>query len=389
MRMLPELLKTVGYRTAHVGKWHLGAAQMANIPNHRGFDQSFGFLMGSADHFTEANRFACKDGSLPVDLWDGSSMVPPDTQHSCFRFANRAVEMIHHHDPEDPLFMYVALAEGHGPYNPVPGFTGEQPDELESYRGMIACADRAAGDIVDALRRQGMWANTLMLWSSDNGGVLHFDPDSNKPFRGAKGSMYEGGVRVAAFLAGGAVPVTAPRTYDGMVHVGDWFATLAALAGVSDSSDHSAVGHGLPDIDSINLWPQLTGAASGGRDEILLGTRNDNMALIRGEWKLISQEELPPYTTSENVTLAQFELYNIEEDPSEEHDQTTSHPTVKRNLFERFKELAATSFQTGETEVYQSAESTATPCQLLCSSGCHVEGAPVPGRKDPTAPLLY
>ena len=334
MRTLPQLLGEAGYSTAHVGKWHLGSTQMAQLPSRRGFDESFAFLGGyMSSHLTHLVNppTACHDSaSMPaIDLWDNESPVyDHGGVHSCELFANRAVDIIERHDTAKPLFLYVALAEGHAPYDEVPRHSAaaiscssrvpgisKHCEEVRHYRGMIACADEATRNITWALKQQGMWKDTLMLWSSDNGAARGEDYrghksqmiGSNAPYRGHKSQMLEGGVRVVAFLAGGFLPPTAPPTFQGMVHIADWFSTFAALAGINDPSDPDAVQHGLPDIDSINVWPFLTGGnQSSGRTELLLGSAEfdildrfpnaslqkpvcQDSALIQGYWKIISR----------------------------------------------------------------------------------------------------
>ena len=402
MRLLPQLLKGAGYRTAHVGKWHLGSSQFAQTPSRRGFDESFGYLSGSMHthltHLIDPDH-KCNDTWKPgVDLWENETPIREHYGvHSCELFATRAVRIIQRHDPTEPLFLYAAMAEAHGPYDEVPRHRAGHCHtykcrRLRSYRGMIACADEATQNITDALRRQGMWANTLMLWSSDNGATREMG--SNAPFRGHKNRALEGGVRVAALLAGGALPHTAPPKYEGLVHVADWFATFAALAGIDDPSDPAAVQHGLPDVDSINLWPSLTGASgSDGRTEVLLGTDASlcvNAALIQGDWKLISRVNLlkeadEPDANTEDRRLddqklreitcpfpEDFALFNLADDPYEQDDVSQTHPDTHKRLHERYRELAANAYQTGVTEAYmQPGEVVSGPYAEACGLAKH------------------
>ena len=407
MRTLPQLLGEAGYSTAHVGKWHLGSTQMAQLPSRRGFHESFAYIGGYMNtHLThlipDDTGAGCSDTSKPgIDLWENESPISEYTGiHSCELFATRAVDRIARHDLATPLFMYVALAEGHGPYDEVPRHSAaaiscsedtKECDELRNYRGMVACADEATRNITEALQRQNMWKDTLMVWSSDNG--AKDDVGSNAPFRGHKSLMLEGGVRVVALLAGGALPATAPPKFEGIVHVADWFATFAALAGIDDPSDPDAVQQGLPDIDSINMWPYLTGENGNGglvsgRTELLLGAPNPinickDAALIQGDWKIVSREnaeheegvseeddepskqfssqrEMKPRAGSDPCASAEdFALYNLTEDPYEEHpywydagDTTSGHAHKLEELVGRLRELSADAYQTGVTEAY-------------------------------------
>ena len=397
MRTLPQLLVEAGYSTAHVGKWHLGSTQMVQLPSRRGFHESFAYIGGYMNtHLThlipDDTGAGCSDTSKPgIDLWENESPISEYTGiHSCELFATRAVDRIARHDLATPLFMYVALAEGHGPYDEVPRHSAaaiscsedtKECDELRNYRGMVACADEATRNITEALQRQDMWKDTLMVWSSDNGAKS--EVGSNAPFRGVKSQVLEGGVRVVALLAGGALPATAPPKFEGMVHVADWFATFAALAGIDDPSDPDAAQQGLPDIDSINMWPYLTGehgkdGLSSGRTELLLGTGMPDpvlgkcftAALIQGHWKIVSRVNIdapapqdrphkhqPPQGAPASCSSAEdFALFNLAEDPYEERpylydagSEVSGHANKLEELVGRFRELAADAYQTGVT----------------------------------------
>ena len=410
MRTLPQLLGEAGYRTAHVGKWHLGSSQMAQLPSRRGFHESFAYLDGSMhSHLTHMITPATACGAPGVDLWENETPVyEHDGVHSCELFATRAVDMIARHDLAKPLFMYVALAEGHGPYDEVPRHSAaatscsedtEKCVTLRHYRGMIACADEATRNITEALQRQDMWKDTLMVWSSDNGAKS--EVGSNAPFRGVKSQVLEGGVRVVALLAGGALPATAPPKFEGMMHVADWFATFAALAGIDDPSDPGAVQHGLPDIDSINMWPALTGedgkgGLSSGRTELLLGSGMldpalgtcFSAALIQGHWKIVSRLNIDrpaPQTRAHKhqgfqgppascASAEDFALFNLAEDPYEEHpylsdtgSEASAHAEKFGELVGRFRELTASSYQTGVTGAYKHpGEALSGPLAAAC-----------------------
>merc|ERR1719277_190938 len=111
--------------------------------------------------------------------------------------------------------------------------------------GMVKCVDIATKNVTQALKQKGMWADTFFLWSSDNG-APQYKNGNNHPFRGGKGTFFEGGVRVASFVAGGAVKLPPGSHVDAMIHFADWYATFCAMAGI-DPSDKVK---GLPDIDS-------------------------------------------------------------------------------------------------------------------------------------------
>ena len=137
---------------------------------------------------------------------------------------------------------------------------------------MMSACDDAIGSVVDELRAQGMYANTLIIFSSDNGGPQ--DHANNWPLRGSKGSDFEGGVRVAAFVSGGFVLHGSPTaTIPGLMHIADWWATLSAIAGAPPVDTMAAAHPGIPSIDSIDMSAMLSGAnATSPRTELVLSS---------------------------------------------------------------------------------------------------------------------
>ena len=414
MQLLPQVLRRAGYATAHVGKWHCGASQIAQMPARRGFETSFGYMSGCIDHGTMEPfppSEACGAGTPVVDLWDGTS--PTDAVaglHSCELFARRAVTVIEKHGVSLPLFLYAAFPEAHEPYTAAPSKYEAHAiadATLRSYRGMIACNDAGTAAIVGALKRQRMWNNTLLLWASDNGATT-FVPGghgamypvdaptgSNAPFRGGKSTMYEGGVRTVALLAGGVLPPDVPTRVDAPVHVADWFATFAALAGVSDWSDPGAREHGLPGVDGVNMWPllsrgtrrdnELRGEQSA-RSEIMLGTSIDkcyHAALIQGNWKLMVDMDSLPVDKQESFAFDclrdegaknLFALYDLDADPSEQTNLANSSDwtmVLKRDaMIKRLRQLADEGeHQTGFSSRYlSSSEGVGGPLRAMCAA---------------------
>ena len=299
-----------------VGKWHLGTRWAHSLPGRRGFDYHFGILGGSGDHLTQETTAVSVPGSmwsptsflttklkdnhrgLPWDLWekkegsDGDFWEGPAVgqtgRHSCFLYTARAVSIINKHDPATPLFLYFSQQVPHMPLTELPEF--EDPKNTlkmsRTYNAMVACADQATLNLTLSLKLRGMWANTLMLFASDNG-ATQLGNGNNYPLRGGKYSDFEGGVRTISFLAGGALPVGAPKQMPHPLHLCDWYATFAAAAGVMDASDkQSAAYQGVPAIDSINMWPLFTGREDRPlRTEIHLS----ESSIIVGDYKQIGR----------------------------------------------------------------------------------------------------
>lgn len=167
----------------------------------------------------------------------------------------------HPTDPR-PLFLYASLHVVHNPIEApaefVSLYTESQPDwcpKKQTIAAMASVADNVTAQIVAALRRQSMWSNTLLVFSSDNGGDSGCS--SNFPLRGRKRTFFEGGVRAVSFLASPLLPPArrGGRTETATIHVSDWYATFGALAGVADPTDS---GDGRFAVDGRNLWPLLS-----------------------------------------------------------------------------------------------------------------------------------
>lgn len=284
---LSKRLQDAGYATHAVGKWHLGMASRQHLPVARGFDHALTFFEGSFDAFTKRScvDYMCAlpvndtwpEPNSPYDLWldDGPAYDQvADQTHADTIFARHAVDVVARHAfAERPLFLYVAPKNGHTPLQ-VPDrflepFRDLADEDRRTYAAMVYHTDEVFGNVTDAFRRRGVWNDTLVIFTSDNGGPLYsfYDERStghaganNWPLKGGKCSVAEGGVRVPAFVSGGVVPRRMRGTrLDGYVHVADWLATIADLVGF-DPADPSPTAP--RPVDSLSMWPYLTGAAS-------------------------------------------------------------------------------------------------------------------------------
>jgi len=211
-----------------------------------------------------------------------------------------------------------------------------------------------------------MWDKLLITLSADNGGPIYNNGTAganNYPLRGGKVSNWEGGVRVNAFASGGLIPPARRGTKEtGLVAGWDWYATFSALAGV-DPEDTRAKAAGLPPIDSLNLWPLLSGQnKTSPRIEIPIGspgTPTKIGALIQGEWKLlvgpVAQNgwtgPIYPNITTDWDSGSSIEhcgttgcLFNIYDDPTEHFEVGDAHPEIRTILQNRIAELSKTVF---------------------------------------------
>jgi arylsulfatase A-like enzyme len=166
MTLLPQKLKSVGYKTAQTGKWHCGARSVLNLPINRGFDSHFGFLGGGEDHYQN-------NGKKPVDLWrDHGPAYGENGTYSCEVYGAEALRVVTEHDPKDPLFLYYAFQNTHTPYECPAQYqdSGVNYTERRIVQGMLTCVSISMGNLTRALQSKGMWDNTLLVFSGDNGG---------------------------------------------------------------------------------------------------------------------------------------------------------------------------------------------------------------------------
>ena len=333
-RLLPQALKGAGYDTAIVGKWHLGHVQPDYLPTHRGFDHQYGLYNGALDYFTHI-----RDGGLD---WHRDDRVNRDEGYTTHLIGREAVRLIAEQDRSRPLFLYVAFNAVHAPHQ-VPERYKEPyahlPEPRRTYAGMLSALDEAVGQIVAAVDRKGLRKDTLFLFSSDNGGPQPGIVTSNGPLRGAKATLYEGGVRVPAFVTweGRVKPGT---VVNAPLHMVDWYPTLLTLAGVSPDQS-------LP-LDGRDAWPAITAGAASPHDAILLNATPQAGAIRAGDWKLIvrapgapaendvSEEQGKAATTTKYKT----ELYNLATDPYEKHDLASANAGKVAELQSRYDAFA-------------------------------------------------
>ena len=337
--MLPKVLARSGYQSYHVGKWHQGFQTAAYTPVGRGFNGSYGFLQGGQDHWTHwcgASKANCNIAGPDAnkagawDLWEQSTAKFPgapvlgingtlnDTAtYSGYIFTNRVVEIVQQHDAKTPLFVYWAIHNTHAPIEAPERFVspynsfGDRRKEV--FSAMVSAVDEAVLNVTSALKSKDMWANTIFVWTTDNGSPVQVG-GSNHPLKGGKGKNWEGGIRTPAFVCGGFLgPKNRGKLLYGLVAVADWYATFAVAASGTQAykTDSSAAAAGLPPPDGLDLWPYISGAVvASPRTEIVLdhhmftnasatnGTCGGQVpfavpgvaalgALRQGDWKLI------------------------------------------------------------------------------------------------------
>ena len=331
-RTLPQALKEAGYRTLMTGKWHLGHADKKYWPQNRGFDSFYGNVMGEVDYFT-------KERGGVID-WQRNGIFLKEEGYHTTLVGDEAVKLIEEDDGKAPLFLYVAFLAPHAPYQVPDAYADRYKDSIQdpkrrAYAGMITAMDEQIGRIVEALEKKRLRDNTLILFSSDNGGVTSAlfatgarseeerkesggvglgekPPASNGILRSGKGTLYEGGVRVTAFANWPGH--LKPRVVNEPLHMVDIMPTLLALTGGEGSPDHP--------MDGKNMWPTLADGKPSPHEDILINVEAFRGAVRKGNWKLVKVALLPGKT----------ELFDLAKDPSETTNVADQHPDIVRDL---------------------------------------------------------
>ena len=271
--MMPAMLKRGGYKTHMLGKWHLGHYTQEHTPVGRGYDSFFGFLFGSETHDSH-NSWGRHTCNVPVtDLFNNSQRANESVHYKNMTYSPEmyAMEMgrliADHPSAANPFFLYMSFQNNHAPYTAVKLYTDRYPELKEGsmqrvYNSNMAAVDDTIGSMRESLRRAApVFENrTLVVFSQDNGGPARMA--NNVPLRGAKFGVFEGGVRSNSFLWGpGVLPDgAAGKTYNGIFHLVDYYATFAHLAGVSTAGTGPK---GFDSPDGVDQWAALTAVARG------------------------------------------------------------------------------------------------------------------------------
>ncbi len=313
-RTLAQGLKEAGYKTAFVGKWQLGHVKPEFWPTRRGFDYFYGTL---ADEVHDRVR-----KSSGGDWRRNDQLVKEDGLVTQL-LAKDAVDKISKHNPATPLFLVVAFN--------APG-ADASAEAGRGYAFGVSALDDAIGQVIDALEKKNMLGNTLIVFHSDNGGAVPTkfatgDNDVGKTgadngiYREGRGSLYEGGVRVAA-LAIWPARIKAKTVVTRLLHVTDIYPTLLKVAGAKIDQPNK--------LDGFDAWAALAEGGLGPRENILLNVEPFRGAIRAGEWKLIVRATLP----------SKLELFDIANDPEESQNQAEAYPDRVKSLLKQLNDFA-------------------------------------------------
>jgi arylsulfatase A-like enzyme len=320
------------------------------LPTKRGFLHQYGHYNGALDYFTHE-----RDGGFD---WHRNDEVCRDAGYTTTLLGDEAVKLIEHHDTAKPLFLYVPFNAPHSPLQApqeyLDRYAGIENRQRRTYAAMVSCVDDQIGRIAAALDQRGISKDTLIVFSSDNGGPTGLGA-TNGPLRDGKGSLYEGGVRVAAFATWPG-QIKSGATINEPLHIVDWYPTLVKLAGGGGQREGQ-----LP-LDGRDAWPTIAGGEPSPHEEILLNTTPRNGAIRVGEWKLVvngsrseiggpGQDTAAPAKgkkgkkgkkakTAVREVADSVELFNLAEDLGEKNNLADEHPDKVRDLRARLDAYA-------------------------------------------------
>merc|ERR1712159_401754 len=376
--LLPEYLKMLGYQTHMIGKWHLGQNVLKALPTGRGFDSYFGYWSGAEDYYSHQCRGAydLADGTRTAFEWNGTYSTPLWTA--------KAVDVIKASSPDAPFFMYLAYQNVHWPLeapieymNRFKNSTGGDK-RRQAVAAMVAIMDEGIGNVTGALKSKGIWDETLLIFTTDNGGPTNGNEgtsSNNFPMRGGKNTLWGGGTRGVAALRGAGIHDSLKGTVvEEKVHVSDWLRSLTTFASGDPGwldSNMSPQEPAHQDGDGMDVWETLS-TGKQVRSEVLLECHPNGEptvhgnGILMGDWKLVKFGDVhpaeeagwhpppgqdpttqhyslacdltkQPATVDQSECFSEWCLFAIREDPCEYSNVAAQNPAVVKQLQGRLK----------------------------------------------------
>ncbi|KAH7966548.1 hypothetical protein HPB49_017436 [Dermacentor silvarum] len=246
-------------RAAFVSQWHLGYYTEQYVPTSRGYDTFYGYYNGEEDYYNHTLPVP-QSSQVGLDFWLNNEPLRNETdRYSTTLFGEQAIRLIKERDPSKPFFLSLCYQAPHGgapielqaPSENVDKFPYIGEKNRTIYAGMVDALDQSVGDVLEVLQQERMLENSVIVFSSDNGGLpwgLHASRGFNWPLRGAKGTLWEGATRAAAFLWSPLVTRNR-RVSHQLMHIVDWLPTLYRAAGGDPSK--------MKRLDGHDMWLQL------------------------------------------------------------------------------------------------------------------------------------
>lgn len=328
---LAEMYRAAGYATAQIGKWHLGFAQ-GMTPNEQGFDHAFGLLGGCIDNYSHFFYWA---GPNRHDLWRNGKQVYYDGRFFPELMVEEAAQFMAQRR-DRPFFMYFALNMPHYPYQGYEKWLRRYsalPYPRKLYAAFVSTLDEIVGRLLGHVDRLGLRERTIVVYQSDNGHSTeeraHFGGGSAGPYRGAKFSLFEGGMRLPAVISW-PKRLPAGELRSQVAHACDWMPTLAELTGVKLLN---------ADIDGKSLVPVIRSADAKSPHEVIHWQVGVNQraqwAVRRGDWKLIGNVmDTSDKDRGFTLTPADKRLFlsNLADDLGETRNHAAEHPEIVEQL---------------------------------------------------------
>ncbi len=326
-RTIADLLATAGYaRRGAVGKWHIGHYKTELLPLNRGFTFFYGLYNGNFDYFTHK-----REGQLD---WHRNFETAHDEGYATDLIGREAAKFIDDSPTDKPFFLYVPFNAPHTPFHAkkvdIAKYAKVKNEKRRIYSAMVDSMDQAIGKILKALERKKIADDTFVLFFSDNGGT---SIGNNKPWRGNKGSVYEGGVRTPALVRWPAGGIKGGGKVDGMMGMIDVYPTLKRLAGVK-SKDRNR-------IDGIDVLDIMRGKKKAPKRDwfsYIAQGRPEQAALCDGTWKLVvTKGSALDVKLDGSSKTPQTELFRLDRDPAESKNLLKDHPDVAATMLKRLQ----------------------------------------------------
>ena len=324
---MAEMLKSAGYATGHVGKWHLGYTP-ETMPGGQGFDSTFGHMGGCIDNYS---HFFYWVGPNRHDLWRDGKEIFRDGEYFLDMMVDEGSKFIEA-NRDGPFFLYWAI---NAPHYPMQG-TGrwrehykDLPSPRRQYAEFVSTVDEKVGELIATLDRLDLRDKTLIVFQSDHGHSTEerafWGGGNAGPYRGAKGCLFEGGIRVPSVASlPGRIPKGEVR--DQLVSGCDWYPTIAQLANVQLDTEN---------CDGKSLWPVLKSAdAASPHDHFfwLLGRgKNAQWAVRKGDWKLLGNAT-DKSDRQQTVQVDKLFLANLSDDIGERANLASKNPDLVSEL---------------------------------------------------------
>jgi len=325
---LAELFKDNGYNTGHIGKWHLGMSE-ASSPNSQGFDYSFGHLRGCIDNYS---HYFYWEGPNIHDLYENGKEVFYEGEYFPDLASDKAISYVETHKDE-PFFMYYAINMPHYPYQPTKKWRDYYQD-IEKPRGdyaaFISTIDERIGFLLDKLDQLGIRENTIIIYQSDNGystEVRAFNGGGDSgPYRGAKSSLFEGGIRLPTIINWKNHLPTHTVNNEFMINI-DWMPTLVNLCDLKVKPSN---------IDGMDMSEMIQNPNKKSPRTSAFWKYGNQWVVRKGKWKLMGYPKDTSHKGELDLEKDALFLSDLSTDVSEMKNLASTYPEIVNELIADF-----------------------------------------------------